>query len=122
MFSGVLRISDVSITKEALEAALEARLDRFESMKSGFNHLAQLNIPAVGDDWNNIIDCISAIGPRIAALQRETAVGKVTVDLAVTFSADYASLAIEVPSRAAAAIGSHGIDIEFSVYLTSHAD
>src|SRR5580698_7884891 len=115
MFSGVLRISDVSITKEALEAALEARLDSFEPMRSGFNHLAQLNIPAEGDDWNNIIDCISAIGPRIPALQRETVVGKVTVDLAIAFYADYASLTIEVPSRVAVAIGSHGINIEFSV-------
>jgi hypothetical protein len=114
----VLRISDVVISKADLEVALQTKLDRFEPARSGSLQYAQLDVP-MENGWRTVVDWIETIGPRISALRQEGLVGPASVDLAIAFGPGKISLSIEVPSYAAEVIGRHGIEIEFSVYLTS---
>lgn len=118
-FSGVLRIGDVAMTKSALASALQTNLDRFEPAGSGSMRYAQLQVPAENDGWNTILDWMQIIGPRIFALRQQRLIGPASIDLAVAFFADKASLSIEVPGHVAKTIGRYGIDIEFSIYLTN---
>lgn len=117
--SVVLRISGVTMTKTALEAALQIELDRFEPDHSGSLNYAQLNAPAEDCGWSTVVDWIKIIGPQISALRRERRIGPATIDLAYPFDANSASMYIEMPSNAAETISHYGIDIEFSVYLTT---
>lgn len=66
-----------------------------------------------------IVDWIGTIGPKISVLRQERLIGAATIDLAIPFDADMASISIELPSFAAESVGRYGIDIEFSVYLTN---
>ncbi|MGA7433297.1 MAG: hypothetical protein WBD33_18580 [Xanthobacteraceae bacterium] len=118
-FSAVLRICDVAITRTALEAALQVKLDRFEVRDSGSAHYAQIAAPC---GWSAIVDWLLTIGPQISVLRKKGAIGPAIIDLAISFDADLASLSIDLPSYAAEAIGRHGIDIEFSVYRTTERD
>jgi hypothetical protein len=118
-FAAVLRISDVATTKTALEEALQTKLDRFEPARSGPMHYAQFDLPGGDSDWSTIVDWIQTIGHRLSALRQKRLIGPTNINLAVPFHDDMASLSIDIPSDAAEAIGRHGIDIEFSVYLTS---
>ena len=113
---GVLRISDVRTTKNALEAVLQTKLDRFEP--SGSLNYAQLDIPIEGG-WSTVVDWIVIFGPRISALRHESLIGSASIDLAIPFNADLASTTIEMPSHVAETVGRYGIDIEFSVYLSN---
>ncbi len=119
LLSGVLRISHVAITRSALESALQTKLDKFEPAGSISMHYAQLDVPIENGGWSAIVDWMQIIGPRISALRQQRLIGPASIDLAIAFDADKVSLSIEMPSHAAEAIGSHGIDIEFSVYLTN---
>jgi hypothetical protein len=118
-FSVVLRISDVTMTKIALEAALQIQLDRFEPARSGSLNYAQINLPAEDFGWGVVVDWIKTIGPHISALRCERLIGQTTIDLAVPFQHPSVSMSIEIPSYAAETISCYGIDIEFSVYLTN---
>jgi hypothetical protein len=116
--SSILRIREVAITKAALEAALETELDRFEPIRSGSMHYAQLHVPAEAGGWSTIVDWIEILGPKLAALRQQRLIGSAGMDLAIARHAGMASFSIKVPGRAAEAVGRHGVDIEFSVYLT----
>jgi hypothetical protein len=118
-FSVVLRISDVTMAKTALEAAVQIKLDRFEPARSGTLHYAQLNLPAEECRWTTVVDWIKKIGPQISALRRERLIGPATIDLAIPFRPPTVSMSIEMPSYAAETISRYGIDIKFSVYLTN---
>lgn len=118
-FSVVLRISDVAMTKSALEAALQIKLDKFELARSGSLHYAQVNVTAEDCGWSTLVDWIKIIGPQISALRRERRIGPAIIDLAYPFGPNSASMCIEMPSDAAEGIGHYGIDIQFSVYLTN---
>lgn len=117
--SGVLRISDVAIAKSALESALQTKLDKFEPTGSVSMHYAQLDVPAEEGGWSAIVGWMQIIGPRISALRQRRLIGLASIDLAIAFDDDKVSLSIDMPSHAAEMIGKHGIDIEFSVYLTN---
>lgn len=117
--SVVLRISDVTMAKTALEAAVQIKLDRFEPTRLGTLSYAQLNFPAEECGWNTVVDWIKKIGPQISALRHERLIGPATIDLAIPFRPPSVSMSIEMPSYAAETISRYGIDIEFSVYLTN---
>jgi hypothetical protein len=118
-FSAVLRISEVRITKAALEAALEARLDRYEPERSGSLHYAQVDIPVADDIWIAVVDCIGTIGSRISSLRQAGSIGAASVDLVVSFKEGSVALSIVIPSHTAETVGRYGIDIQLSIYLTS---
>jgi hypothetical protein len=117
-FSGVLRISDVTMTEASLEAALKMKLDRFEPARSGSLNYAQLSVPIEGG-WTKIVDWIQTIGPQLSLLRDKGLVGPASIDLAIPFYAHLASTSIEVPSYAAESAGRHGIDLEITVCLTN---
>jgi hypothetical protein len=107
------------MTKTALESALQTRLDKFEPARSGSMHDAQLNLPGGDGGWSTIMGWIQVVGPPRSALRQERSIGLAKIDLAIPFDDDMAALSIDLPSGAAETIGRYGIDIEFSVYLTS---
>lgn len=115
--STVIRISEVVLTKEALEAALQAKLDRYGPDKSGSKNYAQLDIGSGG--WDNVIDYVNTIGPKLCALRKDQLIGVVTIDVAVAFRDNAAAISVNMPSHAAEAISRFGMDIEFSIYSTS---
>ncbi len=82
-------------------------------------HYAQLDVPIESGGWDAVVAYIDVIGPRISALRKEQRIGMVTIDFAVALREGSVSLSVGVPSYAAETIGRHGIDIEFSVYLTN---
>lgn len=43
--NAVLRLSEVVLSREALEAALEMPPDRFKAARKGTTHYAQINLP-----------------------------------------------------------------------------
>jgi hypothetical protein len=118
-FSAVLRFSDVAISQTALEAALGTKLDRYEPAREGSLHYAQVNMPLENNAWNAIVDCIQRVGPQISALRQERLIGSTTIDLAVSFEEHLAAISVKLPSHTAEAVGRYGVDIEFSVYLSS---
>jgi hypothetical protein len=119
VMGAVLRIGDVQMTKADLEAALNIELDRYEPMRKASAHYAQIDISEDKDIWRAIIECASKAGPPLFTLRQNKLIGSASVDLAVQFRDDMASLTLTAPSEAAALLGQYGIDIQFSVYATS---
>jgi hypothetical protein len=71
------------MTKAALEAALQAELDRFVPAGSGSTHCAQLHVPAEDGGWSTIVDWIQILGPKLSALQQQRLIGPTSIDLAI---------------------------------------
>jgi hypothetical protein len=115
----VLRFSDVAASQAALESALGSRVERYKLARDGRLHYAQLDIAVGNNAWEAIADCIQRIGPRISALRQDRLIGTTTIDLAVSFHDDKVALFVNLPSRVAEIVGRHGIDFEFSIYLTA---
>jgi hypothetical protein len=118
-FSAILRFSDVAASQAALESALGSSLDRYEPAREGPLHYAQFDIAVGNNGWEAITDCIQRIGPQMAALRQDGLIGSTTIDLAVSFDENKATLFVKLPSHAAETVGRYGIDIEFSVYRTA---
>ncbi|MDB5736045.1 MAG: hypothetical protein JWP16_2393 [Alphaproteobacteria bacterium] len=119
LVGAVLRIGDVQMTKVDLEAALNIQLDRYEPMRKTSAHYAQIDIDDDEDIWRAAIDCASKVGPTLFTLRKDGLIGSASVDLAVRFRDEMVSLTITAPSEAAAILGQYGLDIQFSVYVTS---
>jgi hypothetical protein len=118
-FSAVLRIAGIVLTKAALEAALQAKLDRYEPAKVGSTYYVQLDVPNESGSWSAVVDYIDVIGPRLATLRKEQHIGTATIDFAVAFHDDLAAFSVVVPGHVAETIGRHGIDTGISVYSTT---
>jgi hypothetical protein len=121
-FSAALRLSDVAISRPALEAELGCGVDRYEPARRGTLYYAQLNLAIEDEGWPAIVDCLSRIGPGLQALRAHLSIGLVSLDLAIAFHDDAMTVSTTVPAPVADIVGRHGIDIELSVYLTSRDD
>ncbi|HWI28490.1 MAG TPA: hypothetical protein VN668_16065 [Stellaceae bacterium] len=128
-FAIVLRISDVAPSRSDLEAALGVRVVRYEATRTGSLHYAQVDviagdieILAEDDLWAQIIVRIEQLGPHIRALRNDHLIGRVSIDLAVSFGETSALATYHLPSRVAEVLGREGIDIEFSVYLVTRTN
>jgi hypothetical protein len=128
-FAAVLRISDVAVAQRDLEIALGVTVDRYEPARAGSLHYGQINFTKGSegrfqeeDVWAGIIDGIDQLGPQLQTLRRNRRIGRISLDLAVSFAADLAVATYDLPSRVAEVVGRHGIDLEFSVYLASGDD
>ena len=107
------------MTREALAAALGTALERHESLRgdAGTSFYAQVDIPLEPDSWSALIRWTETVGPKLSALRQSRLIGSASMDLAISFLEERASLSFVVPSHVAAAIGGYGIDLEFSIYL-----
>jgi hypothetical protein len=122
-FAVILRLSDVVLSKKELEAALGTKIYRYEAARAGSLHDAHIDvmdgdIDALAADglWAEIADGIGRVGPAIRKLKQNRAIGRASLDLAVSFPDASWLVSYGLPSHVAKVVGQHDIDIEFSVY------
>jgi hypothetical protein len=115
----VLRISEVRMTKVALETELKTELFRYEPARSGDGHYAQIDIPDRKDIWVSVIDCVQGFGEALISLRQRGQIGAMSIDVGVPFRDDAAMKSVIVPSEVALVLGKYGVDIEISIYRTS---
>ena len=117
-FGAVLRLSDVTVTREVLETHLGRVVDRFEPSASGKLHFADVRVP-VGDTlWPAVTDLVDQIGPKVLSFTQSGAVGAANFDLGFSFHDSQVMTSALIPSVVAEIIGRNGISITISIYLT----
>jgi hypothetical protein len=120
-FAAALRLSGVSIAQSELDAALKLTSVRFEPEDADNSHYAQIDID-VTNPVRAILDLAATSGATIAAMLDDRRIGKAVLDIAFDYPSEGEAMSARLPAHAAAAIASHGIDIEISVYLTDVED
>ena len=114
----VLRLSDVILSREALEIALGLPPDRFEAARKGSAHYAQFNLPE-GTSWEEVTTFANRIGPSVQSLFQQGQIGRASLDVALHLEEGHVSASMRIPHAAAAALGRFGINLDVSAYLTA---
>jgi hypothetical protein len=120
-FAAALRLSGVSISQKELDTALKQTTVRFEPEDADNSHYAQIDID-VTNPVRALLDMSETSGATIAAMLADRRIGKAVLDIAFDYPSEGEAMSARLPAHAAAAIASHGIDIEISVYLTDVED
>ncbi len=116
-FAMALRLSGVTVPQQELEVALKQLTVRFEPEDADGSFYAQVDVP-VANPVRAILDLADRSGPTLAAMLGNRQIGKAVLDIAFDYPAEGESMSARLPAHAVAAIATHGVDIEFSVYLT----
>ena len=114
----VLRLSDVVLSREALETALGMPTDRFEVARKGNANYAQINLPE-GSSWEAVNAFADRIGPSVQSLFQQRQIGRPSLDVALHLEEGRVSASIRIPHATAATIGRFGINLDVSAYLTA---
>ncbi|MBJ6986027.1 MULTISPECIES: hypothetical protein [unclassified Devosia] len=120
-FAAALRLSGVAVSQKDLDAALKQSSTRFEPEDADTSHYAQIDLD-VTNPVRAILDLAETSGAAIAAMLDDRRIGKAVLDIAFDYPPEGEAMSARLPAHAAAAIASHGIDIEISVYLTDVED
>jgi hypothetical protein len=104
-----LRLSGVSVSQADLDVALKQLSVRYEPEDADNSFYAHL-------------DLAERSGPALAAMLEDRRIGKAVLDIAFDYPSEGEAMSARLPAHAAAAIATHGIDIEVSVYLTDVED
>ncbi|WP_169194983.1 hypothetical protein [Devosia sp. MC1541] len=120
-FAAALRLSGVAVSQKDLDAALKQSSTRFEPEDADTSHYAQIDLD-VTNPVRAILDLAETSGAAIAAMLDDRRIGKAVLDIAFDYPPEGEAMSARLPAHAAAAIASHGIDIEISVYLTDVQD
>lgn len=116
-FAIALRLSGVTIAQNELEAALKQLTSRYEPEDAEGSFYAQVDVP-VDHPVRALLELAERSGATIAAMLEDRRLGRAVLDMAFDYPPHGEAMSARLPAHAAAAISSHGIDIEFSVYLT----
>lgn len=119
--SFVIRMTDVRLSQQELEATLGIALDRYEPSRHGTLHYAQVCMAHDAAEWSAVAEFLELIGPRIKELSDRRAIGAATMDFHLPFWDNKVAMSSKLPARVASLAGQNLIDIETSVYLTSSA-
>ncbi len=120
-FAMALRLSGVALKQAELDSALKQLSVRYEPEDADNSFYAQIDVP-VENPVRAILDLGERSGATIAAMLDDRRIGKAVLDIAFDYPAEGEAMSARLPAHAAAAIASHGIDIEISVYLTDVED
>ena len=120
-FAMALRLSGVTVSQQELDTALKQLSVRFEPEDAENSFYAQVDVP-VTNAVRAILDLADRSGPTIAAMLEDRRIGKAVLDIAFDYSDEGEAMSARLPAHAVAAIAGHGVDIEFSVYLTDVED
>jgi hypothetical protein len=120
-FAMALRLSGVTVSQQELDIALKQLSVRFEPEDAENSFYAQVDVP-VTNAVRAILDLADRSGPAIAAMLEDRRIGKAVLDIAFDYPDEGEAMSARLPAHAAAAIAGHGVDIEFSVYLTDVED
>lgn len=120
-FAMALRLSGVTVSQQELDTALKQLSARFEPEDAENSFYAQVDVP-VTNAVRAILDLADRSGPTIAAMLEDRRIGKAVLDIAFDYPDEGEAMSARLPAHAVAAIAGHGVDIEFSVYLTDVED
>lgn len=120
-FAMALRLSGVTLAQQELDTALKQLSVRYEPEDADNSFYAQIDVP-VDNPVRAILDLAERSGPTIAAMLDDRRIGKAVLDIAFDYPVEGEAMSARLPAHAAAAIAVHGVDIEFSVYLTDVED
>lgn len=120
-FAMALRLSGVSVPQEDLDAALKQLSVRYEKEDADNSFYAQVDVP-VANPVRTILEFAERSGAAIAAMLDDRRIGKAVLDIAFDYPTEGEAMSARLPAHAAVAVAQHGIDIEFSVYLTDVED
>lgn len=116
-FAIALRLSGLTVPQNEAETALKQLLVRYEPEDADGSFYGQVEVP-VGNAVRAILELADRSGPTIAAMLSDRRLGRAVLDIAFDYPAEGEAMSARLPAHAAAAIANHGVDIEFSVYLT----
>lgn len=120
-FAIALRLSGVTLGQNELDAALRQLTSRYEAEDAEANFYAQVDVP-VQNPVRSLLEFAERSGPTIAAMLDDRRIGQAVLDIAFDYPEHGEAMSARLPAHVAAAIGGHGIDIEFSVYLVDVED
>jgi hypothetical protein len=120
-FAMALRLSGLTEEQLAVETALKQLLVRYEPEDADGSFYGQVDIDTT-NAVRAILDLADRSGPTIEAMIADRRLGRAVLDIAFDYPTEGESMSARLPAHAAAAIANHGIDIEFSVYLTDVED
>jgi hypothetical protein len=115
----VIRFGEVAIDKEELTGALEIELDRYEPTRDGSSRYAQISMSNDAKAWPEVVEFLETVGPRIKSLIELRLIGSASIDFAIKFPSDAATISSRIPATVAKHAGLNKIDIETSIYPTS---
>lgn len=120
-FAIALRLSGVTVPQQELDTALKQLSVRYEPEDADSSFYAQIDVPVI-NAVRAILELADRSGPAIAAMLEDRRIGKAVLDIAFDYPEEGEAMSARLPAHAAAAIAGHGVDIEFSVYLTDVED
>lgn len=120
-FAMALRLSGVRLEQLALDTALKQLSSRFEKEDADDSHYAQIDLD-VTNPVRAVLELAERSGATIAAMLGDRRIGKAVLDIAFDFPEEGEAMSTRLPAHMVAAIASHDIDIEVSVYLTDVED
>ena len=101
----------------ALDRALKQLTSRFEPEDEENSFYAQIDVD-VKNPVRALLELAERSGATIAAMLGDRRIGKAVLDIAFDYPDHGEAMSARLPAHVAAAIATHGIDIEVSVYLT----
>ncbi|MHA6728727.1 hypothetical protein [Devosia sp. A369] len=116
-FAMALRLSGVTLPQNELDRALKQLTSRYEPEDADQSFYAQVDVP-VTNPARALLELAERSGPAIATMLEDRRIGKAVLDLAFDYPEHGEAMSARLPAHVAAAVASHGIDIEMSVYLT----
>lgn len=116
-FAMALRLSGVTLKQTDLDMRLRQLTSRYEPEDAEDSFYAQVDLP-VANPVRALLELADRSGPALAAMLNERSIGKAVLDMAFDYPEEGEAMSARLPAHAAAAIASHGIDLEISVYLT----
>ncbi|WP_108396303.1 hypothetical protein [Devosia submarina] len=116
-FAMALRLSGVTLGQNDLDSALKQLTSRYEAEDAEQSFYAQVDVSA-DNPVRALLELAERSGPTISAMLDDRRIGKAVLDLAFDFPDSGEAMSARLPAHVAAALTGHGIDIEFSVYLT----
>nr|WP_314259293.1 hypothetical protein [uncultured Devosia sp.] len=120
-FAIALRLSGVTVPQKDLDVALRQLSVRYEKEDAEDSFYAQIDVPA-NNAVRSLLELADRSGATIAAMLEDRRIGKAVLDIAFDYPEHGEAMSARLPAHAAAAIATHGIDIEISVYLTDVED
>lgn len=120
-FAMALRLSGVTLPQAELDTALKQLSTRYEPEDADNSFYAQIDVSA-DNPVRAILELADRSGATIAAMLADRRIGRAVLDIAFDYPTEGESMSARLPAHAAAAIAQHGVDLEFSVYLTDVED
>jgi len=120
-FAIALRLSGLTVAQADAEKSLKQLLVRYEPEDAEGSFYGQVDVPA-DNAVRAILELAERSGIAIEAMLADRRLGRAVLDIAFDYPAEGEAMSARLPAHAAAAIAGHGVDIEFSVYLTDVED